>query len=37
MSKHKDSKTVMCYDHGKNTLGQSVVNFLAYDEELKEP
>ena len=32
MSKHRDSKTVMRYDHGRENLEQSAVNFLAYDE-----
>jgi hypothetical protein len=33
MSKHKDPKTVMRYDHGRENLDQNAVNFLAYDEE----
>jgi integrase/recombinase XerD len=33
MSKHKDPKTVMRYDHGRENLEQNAVNFLAYDEE----
>ena len=33
MSKHKDPKTVMRYDHGRENLDQSAVNFLGYDEE----
>jgi hypothetical protein len=32
MSKHKDPKTVMRYDHGRENLDQSAVNFLKYDE-----
>ena len=32
MSKHRDPKTVMRYDHGRENLEQSAVNFLAYDE-----
>lgn len=32
MSKHKDPKTVMRYDHGRENLEQNAVNFLAYDE-----
>jgi integrase/recombinase XerD len=33
MSKHKDPKTVMHYDHGRENLDRNAVNFLAYDEE----
>ena len=33
MFKHKDSKTVMRYDHGRENLDQNAVNFLVYDEE----
>jgi integrase/recombinase XerD len=33
MSKHKDPKTVMRYDHGRENMEQNAVNFLAYDEE----
>ena len=33
MSKHKDPKTVMRYDHGRDNLEQSAVNFLKYDED----
>jgi integrase/recombinase XerD len=33
MSKHRDPKTVMRYDHGRENLDQNAVNFLAYDEE----
>ena len=33
MSKHKDPKTVMRYDHGRENLDQSAVNFLGYDGE----
>lgn len=33
MSKHKDPKTVMRYDHGRENLDQNAVNFLRYDEE----
>jgi integrase/recombinase XerD len=32
MTKHKDPKTVMRYDHGRENLDQNAVNFLAYDE-----
>jgi len=37
MSKHRDPKTVMRYDHGRENLGQSAVNFLGYDEEESRP
>jgi integrase/recombinase XerD len=33
MSKHKDPKTVMRYDHGRENLDQNAVNFIGYDEE----
>jgi integrase/recombinase XerD len=33
MTKHKDPKTVMRYDHGRENLDQNAVNFLGYDEE----
>jgi integrase/recombinase XerD len=33
MSKHKDPKTVMRYDHGRENLDQNAVNFLQYDDE----
>jgi hypothetical protein len=33
MSKHKDRKTVMRYDHGRENLDQSAVNFLGYEDE----
>ncbi len=33
MSGHKDPKTVMRYDHGRENLEQNAVNFLNYDEE----
>ncbi len=33
MSKHRDPKTVMRYDHGRENLDQNAVNFLGYDEE----
>ncbi|MET0648424.1 MAG: site-specific integrase [Pyrinomonadaceae bacterium] len=32
MSKHKDPKTVMRYDHGRENMEQNAVNFLGYDE-----
>ena len=33
MSGHKDPKTVMRYDHGRENLDQNAVNFLDYSEE----
>jgi integrase/recombinase XerD len=33
MSGHKDPKTVMRYDHGRENLEQNAVNFLVYEEE----
>ncbi len=33
MSKHKNPKTVMRYDHGRENLEQNAVNFLNYDKE----
>ena len=33
MSKHRDPKTVMRYDHGRENMEQSAVNFLDYAEE----
>jgi integrase/recombinase XerD len=32
MSKHKDPKTVMRYDYGRENLDQNAVNFICYDE-----
>ena len=32
MSKHRDPKTVMRYDHGRENLDQNAVIFLSYDE-----
>jgi len=32
MTKHKDPKTVMKYDHGRENLDQNAVNFLQYEE-----
>jgi hypothetical protein len=32
MSKHKDPKTIMRYDHGRENLEQKAVNFLDYEE-----
>jgi hypothetical protein len=33
MSKHKDPKTVMRYDHKRENLDQNAVNFLIYEED----
>jgi integrase/recombinase XerD len=33
MSGHKDPKTVLRYDHGRENLEQNAANFLKYDEE----
>jgi integrase/recombinase XerD len=33
MSKHRDPKTVMRYDHGRENMEQNAVNFLIYKEE----
>ena len=33
MSGHKDPKTVMRYDHGRENLELNAANFLQYDEE----
>ena len=33
MSKHRDPKTVMHYDHGREYLEQNAVNFLGLNEE----
>jgi hypothetical protein len=32
MSKHRDPKAVMRYDHGRGNLEQNAVNFLSYEE-----
>jgi hypothetical protein len=32
MSKHRDPKTVMCYDHERENMEQNAANFLGYDE-----
>jgi len=32
MSRHRDPKTVRKYDHHREDLDQSAVNFLSYDE-----
>lgn len=33
MSKHRDTKTVMRYDHGRENLERKAVNFSGYDDE----
>jgi site-specific recombinase XerD len=33
MSKHRDPKTVMRYDHGRENLEQNADNFLGYDDD----
>lgn len=33
MSNHKDPRTVMRYDHGRENLDLNAVNFLQYEEE----
>ncbi|MDQ3253800.1 MAG: tyrosine-type recombinase/integrase [Acidobacteriota bacterium] len=33
MSGHRDPKTVMRYDHGRENMDHNAVNFLSYDEE----
>jgi integrase len=33
MSKHRDPKTVMRYDHSRENIKQNAVNFLGYYEE----
>jgi integrase/recombinase XerD len=33
MSKHRDPKTVMRYDHGRENMEKNAVNFLQYDDE----
>nr|MBA2341035.1 tyrosine-type recombinase/integrase [Pyrinomonadaceae bacterium] len=33
MSGHRDPKTVMRYDHGRENLDQNAVNFISYDIE----
>ena len=35
MSGHKDPKTVMKYDHGRENLEQNAINFIDYDENSK--
>lgn len=35
MSGHKDPKTVMRYDHGRENLEQNAINFIDYEENLK--
>ncbi len=33
MSGHKEPKTVMKYDHGRENMELNAANFLQYDEE----
>lgn len=33
MSGHRDPKTVMRYDHGRENLEQNAVNFISYEDE----
>ena len=33
MSKHRDPKTVMRYDHGRESLDQYAVSFLGNEDE----
>lgn len=33
MTGHRDPKTVMRYDHGRENLELNAANFLRYDEE----
>lgn len=33
MSGHRDPKTVMRYDHGRENLDQNAVNFISYEDE----
>jgi hypothetical protein len=33
MSKYKDPKTLIRYDHGRENLEQNAVNFLGYEDE----
>jgi hypothetical protein len=35
-SKHKDPKTVMRYDHGRENMEQDAVNFLGYEVVLQK-
>jgi hypothetical protein len=37
MSKRRDPKTIMRYDHGRDNLEQNAVNFLKYEDELSTP
>jgi len=34
MSGHRDPKTVMRYDHGRENMDQNAVNFLDYAEDV---
>jgi hypothetical protein len=33
MSKHRDPKTVMRYDHGRENLDRNAATFQRYEEE----
>jgi site-specific recombinase XerD len=33
MSGHRDPKTVMRYDHGRENLDQNAINFISYEDE----
>lgn len=33
MSKHKNPKAVMRYNHGRENLDQNTVNLISYDDE----
>ena len=35
MSKHRNPKTIMRYDHGRENMELSAVNFLGYEEEVE--
>ncbi|HXG64287.1 MAG TPA: tyrosine-type recombinase/integrase [Blastocatellia bacterium] len=37
MSGHKDPKTIMRYDHGRENLDMNAVNFLKYEDERSSP
>ncbi len=33
MSRHRDPKTVMRYDHGRENLAQNAINFFDYEQK----
>ncbi len=37
VTKHKDPKTVMRYDRGRENLDKNPVNFFTYDEDYHSP